>query len=83
MQERRGAPVPSVLYATILTGAVEVLGVWVSSMTIFSGAAATWALLSNKPGDEVARQAAYGLAVGFILGIPLTIAAAIATILGG
>lgn len=69
-------------YATILTAGIEVIGVWVSSMTIYSGAAATWALLSNKPGDEVARQAAFGLAVGFIIGFPLTIAAAIALVLG-
>jgi hypothetical protein len=74
---------PTVAYATILTGVVEVLGVWVASMTIHSGAAATWALLSNKSGDEVARQAAFGLAVGFILGIPLTAAAIVAIILGG
>lgn len=69
-------------YATVLTGGIEVIAVWVSSMTIYSGAAATWALLSSKPGDEVARQAAFGLAVGFIIGIPLMIAAAIALILG-
>jgi hypothetical protein len=51
-------------------------------MTIYSGGGAVWALLSNRPGDEIARQAAFGLAVGFIIGIPLMIAAAIALVLG-
>lgn len=34
------------LYASILTSAVEIFGVWVASMTIHSGAAASWALLT-------------------------------------
>jgi hypothetical protein len=40
----------SLLYGTILTGGLEVLGVWIASMTIHSGAAASWALLTGQSG---------------------------------
>jgi hypothetical protein len=72
---------PDLLYASILTEAAEVLGVWVASMTIHSGAAASWALLTGQPGDAIARQAAFGLAAGFLVGIPLTVCAALALVL--
>jgi len=72
---------PPLLYGTILTGGLEVLGVWVASMTIHSGAAASWALLTGQAGDNIARQAAFGLAAGFLVGIPLTICATLTLVL--
>jgi hypothetical protein len=67
--------------ASVLTGALEVAGVWLASMGIFSGAGAAHALFTGESGDEIGRQASYGFAAGFIVGIPLTIAAGLLLVL--
>jgi hypothetical protein len=52
---------------------LEVAGVLLASMGIFSGAAAAWAWLRDD--ENVGEAAARGLGAGFIFGIPLTIGA--------
>ena len=64
--------------ASVLTGILEVAGVWLASIGIHSAGASAWVLLTNQPVDEISHQAALGAAVGFIVGIPLTISAALA-----
>jgi hypothetical protein len=68
-----------VVDATILGGIAEVAGVWATTIAIYSGGAAAWALRWNR---DVSKAAANGLAVGFLIGIPIAIAAAITIIFG-
>ena len=74
-----GAPVVMpLLLASAVIDVIAVVGVLPSSAAIYSGGAATWALLTGQSGTRVAEQAAFGLAVGFLVGIPLTICAGLA-----
>lgn len=65
------------LAETTLTVPLEVAGVWATTTALFSGAAAAWALFGGASRDDIARAAALGGAVGFIVGFGLAAAAAI------
>ncbi len=73
----------SVPVASVLTGPLEVAGVWLASIAWHSGLAGAWALVTGHSLDDIARHAAAGAAAGFIVGIPLTICATILLVLGG
>ena len=53
---------------------LSLAGVLLTSIGLHSGAAGAWALLAGKNGDEIGRQAAFGASVGFLVGLPLTLA---------
>jgi hypothetical protein len=71
-----------VLFASVVVDVIAVFGVLPAVATTYSAAAATWALFSGMPGQKVAEQAAFGLAVGFLVGIPIMISAGLALALG-
>ena len=60
--------------ATLLTDVVDVTGVWTSCIAIIGGAYAARALLSGRPDADSGQEATKGMGVGFILGVPITIA---------
>jgi len=72
---------PPLLFASVVVDVIAVLSVLPISITIYSAAAATWALLTGQSGARVAEQAAFGLAMGFLVGIPLTICAGLALVI--
>jgi len=74
--------IPPILAASTVVEVIAVWGVLPASATTYSAAAATWALLTGQSGRRVAEQAAFGLATGFLVGIPLTISAGLALALG-
>ena len=73
------APLP---LATVVVEVIAVICLLPGIAGIYSGFAATVALLRGRAGAEIAEQAAYGFAVGFLIGIPITISAGLALALG-
>jgi len=63
--------------ASVLTGFLEVAGIWAASMTWHAGLASAMALVRGLPPEEIGRHAAVGAAAGWIVGVPLAICATI------
>jgi hypothetical protein len=62
---------------SVLTDVLVVLGVWTFSGFFFAGVASAVALLKARPSADISSAATYGAAVGFVIGIPIAIAAII------
>ena len=85
----RAGPPTSALASTaamdlvsFLSGFLQVAGVWGFSVLFFSGVAGAFALAFGGPNADIGREAARGGAAGFIIGIPLAIAAGLILALG-
>jgi hypothetical protein len=61
--------------ATVLTNALEVAGVLITSTAIGSAAAITAGVLEGKSPETITRWGLYGTAAGFVLGLPLAVCA--------
>ena len=63
--------------AMILTKALEVTGVLITSIAIGSASGITAGVLENKSVERITAWGLYGTAAGFVLGVPLAICAAV------
>ena len=54
--------------STIFAEPLEIIGLWLGTTGIFSGAAATWSYLTYGCDAEMAGAAQRGAAIGFIVG---------------
>jgi hypothetical protein len=63
--------------ATVLTKALEVAGVLITSSAIGSASAITAGVLENRSIETITAWGLYGTAAGFVLGVPLAICAAV------
>jgi hypothetical protein len=68
---------PCLVLASALTVPLEVLGVWLATITLFSGAAAAWTLLGRGRDAEISNSAVRGGAIGFIAGFIIASGAAL------
>lgn len=65
------------MLASVLTEPLEVVGLWLATIGLFSGAAAAWTWLGGGNGQEIADSTARGGAVGFIAGFIVASGAAL------